>query len=400
MIVLMYQTALVTVSEAFLLIAVCGASGVLARVLGSLLSSEQSARLARFHNVILFAAAGIGFIALAYGQSMTLWLMATLVSGAAGLLYARAYDLSLVGSRSDHAGAPLPTAWIVGIIIVAIFMSYLLVPILVLLPLPLEQISERLAVNSGNLFTRRPEGSTVTLASLPMLVMLLFAASSIKQWLFPRGDYRFTASSRKHLSPELLNNKHFWFIGGLYNLTLGTFIGFSFILPFVLEIVFGYSTLMLVWMAPFLGILGRPLGHWLGRLFGGTLITQVCLLLMGVFAAMAASQFGLMGQPHEMRYFDILFISLVGLVVSSAMANGSVIVTLHKVFPVAYINRALTWVGSFAMIGAVYLPLRFSLGWRTMQLDQVMTEIAAFFIIGFIFNYLAYMRRHGEFYNP
>ena len=121
---------------------------------------------------------------------------------------------------------------------------------------------------------------------------------------------------------------------------------------------------------------------------------------MAIFAALAAKQFELTHHQHDMRYFDVLFTCMLGLVISAAMANGSVVVTLHKVFPVAYINRALTWMGSFAMLGALYLPLRFAVAWQPFSFDQVMTEVALFFVAGFIFNYVIYLRRHGDFYNP
>ncbi|TDP32148.1 NNP family nitrate/nitrite transporter-like MFS transporter [Idiomarina aquatica] len=399
-IVLMYQTSRLAPSDAFLLLGICGGSGVLARVVGSFMSPMQSATIARFHNLIMASVAALGCYALVDFSLHYALYFAVAVSGCSGLLYARAFDLSLVGSRADLSGEMLPSAWVVGIILVATFLAYLIVPLVVMVHLPLSGAAHEFVLSSGNLFIRRAPGSVIWLASFPLFIMALFLVSGVKQWCLPDRRFQFLTGKRQSLSPELLRNRHFWFIGILYNLTLGTFIGVSFVLPFVLEIVFGYSTLMLVWMAPFLAILSRPLGHWLGRLVGGTLITQVCLLLMAIFAALAAKQFELTHHQHDMRYFDVLFTCMLGLVISAAMANGSVVVTLHKVFPVAYINRALTWMGSFAMLGALYLPLRFAVAWQPFSFDQVMTEVALFFVAGFIFNYVIYLRRHGDFYNP
>lgn len=401
MIVLMYQTRQLGVTDAFVLLAVCGAGGVLARVIGSLLSAQATAMVSRYHNLAMLIVAAAGFVGVVYQQThMGILVLALLLSGYPAIIYGRAFDSSLVGTRSDLTGTSLPSAWVVGIILISTFLAYLLVPLVVMLPLPIEGAAKTFVMSSGNLFSRQPIGAAITPASFPLLMAVLFLASSIKQWLLPNTHFPFKPINRVPLRGLLLNNKHLWYVGILYNMTLGSFIGFSFVLPIILEVEFGYSTLMLVWMAPFLGILARPLGHWLGRLFGGTLVTQVCLLLMSVFAAMAARQFLLMDYPQDMRYFDVLFISMMGLVISSAMANGSVVVTLHKVFPLAYVNRVLSWVGSVAFIGAVYLPLRFLLAWEEQGFANVMFEIVVFFVLGFIANYIIYLRRHGEFYNP
>ncbi|MGM0481475.1 MAG: MFS transporter [Pseudomonadota bacterium] len=401
LVVLLYKTNYLTSVESFYVLMSAGSGALVSRLFGMLINVHWSVALMRYHSLLMIFVAGIGFIALLSPRVDIIWLyFAALLSGYSCVIYSRGFDLSLVGSTVDLTGQSMPVGWIVGLIVVTTFTAQLLTPLLSSVQLFLDGSYWVLALSGGHVFARLDPGQSISPIMIPLVVLALFLLLSLQQWLVRPADYAFRPQHRLSLKPLLAKNRHIWYGSILYNMTLGSFIGFSFIFPMVLESFYGRSTLMLVWIAPFLAILSRPLGHWLGTLFGGTLVTQVCLLLMASFAAMAGQQISLSGAPQDLRYFDVFFLSMLGLIVTSAMGNGSVVVTLNKIFPAAYINRALSWAGSIAMLGPVYLPLRFALAIEDASVSAIFAEVAGFFVVGFVANYWVYLRRHGEFYNP
>ncbi|RUO76104.1 nitrate/nitrite transporter [Idiomarina seosinensis] len=401
LVVLLYKTSYLTVTEGFYLLLCAGSGAVCSRLLGTLASVYWSTVLMRYHSLAMLLVALIGVTTMLSPQIDIAWFyFAAFASGYGCVIYSRGFDLSLVGSTVDLSGQSMPAGWVIGLIVLTTFIAQLLAPLVTMVPLPIDQSYWFLTVASGHVFSRLEAGDGITLAIVPTVVAALFLLFILKQWVTGPSVYSFKLQNRLSLKPLLSKNRHIWYGSVLYNMTLGSFIGFSFIFPLVLEVMYGHSTLMLVWIAPFLAILSRPLGHWLGTLFGGTVVTQICLLLMALFAAMAGQQISLSETSQDMRYFDVFFISMVGLIVTSAMGNGSVVVTLNKIFPAAHINRALSWAGSIAMIGAVYLPLRFGLAFANGNVDSIFIEVTGFFSLGFLANYWLYFRRHGDFYNP
>lgn len=401
LVVLLYKANYLTTVQSFYVLVSAGSGALLSRFFGTVINVGWSVALMRYHSLLMLFVAGVGFIALLSPRVDIAWLyFAALLSGYSCVIYSRGFDLSLIGSTADLTGRAMPVGWIIGLVVVTTFIAQLLAPLLSSIPLPFADNYWILAVAGGHVFARMEAGATLSPFLIPVVVMALFLLISIQQWLLRPSDYVLLPQQRRSLKPLLAKNRHIWYGSILYNMTLGSFIGFSFIFPVVMEAFYGHSTLILVWIAPFLAILSRPLGHWLGSLFGGTLVTQVCLLLMALFAAIAGQQLSLSSSPQNMRYFDVFFLSMSGLIVTSAMGNGSVVVTLNKIFPAAYINRALSWAGTIAMLGPVYLPLRFALAIENVRVSAIFAEVAGFFVLGFVANYWIYLRRHGEFYNP
>jgi NNP family nitrate/nitrite transporter-like MFS transporter len=91
---------------------------------------------------------------------------------------------------------------------------------------------------------------------------------------------------------------------------------------------------------------------------------------------------------------------MLGLIFTSALGNGSVVVSMTKVFPRTYTHRVLIWAGTIAMLGAVYLPLRFAWALQSQNMDTVYIDFIVFYVIGLLLNGFVYLRRRGQFYNP
>lgn len=388
-----------TSSQLMSLVAIAGGSGALSRLLGALVVNQLGRwmpaviatimLLVSVDSVVQFSAPDINYSVLA--------LLAAL-SGLGCMMFAPAFDLTRQSKGSVNL--PLSMSVVIGMTIFSLFLAQLAVPLLATWqPAGMESYLV-LQRSSGNFFARIDAGEYLLLNSFSCVWAILFAFTAIVSV----GTALF--ASKKQSLPKvtirklLTQNGHVWYCSILYNMTFGSFIGFAMALPLLLEFVFGYSTLILVWMGPFIALLARPFGRWLAGIFGGALITQISLLMMMLFGVFAGRYMYFAQHGATELYFEPFFISMLGLIFTSALGNGSVVVTMRKVFPRTYTHRVLIWAGTIAMLGAVYLPLRFTLALKSQSIDTVYIDFIVFYVIGLLLNGFIYLRRHGQFYNP
>ena len=206
----------------------------------------------------------------------------------------------------------------------------------------------------------------------------------------------------------------------LYVMTFGSFIGFAAAFPLSIQVIFGYShvvvdgvmthdtpnpngpsALTYAWIAPFIGALIRPVGGWLADKVGGATVTQICAFAMVVFAGAAAYYMRLAYQseaPEE--FFMPFFLVFLGLFAASGIGNGSTFRTIAIVFPKEQAGPVLGWTSAVAAYGAFYIPQVFGEQINAATPEYAMIGFAAFYAICLIVNWHFYLRKPGEFYNP
>lgn len=247
-----------------------------------------------------------------------------------------------------------------------------------------------------------------------VLVGVLFATVFLLK-LLP-GAIR-TSLDRQY---KIFNNKHTWIMSVLYIMTFGSFIGFSAAFPLSIQVIFGYSHVMVdgvmthttpnpngpsaltyAWIAPFIGALIRPVGGWIADKIGGSLVTQLCSVVM-VLCALGAGYF--MQQAYQSatpeQYFVPFFLIFLGLFAASGIGNGSTFRTIAVVFPKEQAGPVLGWTSAVAAYGAFYIPQVLGEQIRAATPEYAMIGFAIFYAICLAVNWFFYLRKNGEFYNP
>lgn len=219
---------------------------------------------------------------------------------------------------------------------------------------------------------------------------------------------------------KIFNNKHTWVMSILYIMTFGSFIGFAAALPLSIQVIFGYSHLMVdgvmthntpnpngpsaltyAWIAPFIGALIRPVGGWISDRLGGALVTQICAVVM-VLAALGAAFF--MQQAYQSatpeQYFMPFFLIFLLLFAASGIGNASTFKTIAVVFPKEQAGPVLGWTSAVAAYGAFYIPQVFGEQIKAATPEYAMIGFAIFYALCLVLNWFFYLRKSGEFYNP
>jgi len=247
-----------------------------------------------------------------------------------------------------------------------------------------------------------------------VLVGVLFATVFLLK-LLP-GAIR-TSLDRQY---KIFNNKHTWVMSVLYIMTFGSFIGFSAAFPLSIQVIFGYSHVMVdgvmthttpnpngpsaltyAWIAPFIGALIRPVGGWIADKIGGSLVTQICSVVM-VICALGAGYFMQLAYQSATpeQYFVPFFLIFLLLFAASGIGNGSTFRTIAVVFPKEQAGPVLGWTSAVAAYGAFYIPQVLGEQIRAATPEYAMIGFAIFYAICLAVNWFFYLRKNGEFYNP
>ena len=247
-----------------------------------------------------------------------------------------------------------------------------------------------------------------------VIVLVLFSTVMLLK-LLP-GAIR-TSLDRQY---KIFNNKHTWVMSVLYVMTFGSFIGFSAAFPLSIQVIFGYSHMMVdgvmthttpnpngpsaltyAWIAPFIGALIRPVGGWVADKVGGSFVTQICSVIMTICAVGAAYY---MQQAYQSatpeQYFVPFFLIFLGLFAASGIGNGSTFRTIAVVFPKEQAGPVLGWTSAVAAYGAFYIPQVLGEQIKAATPEYAMVGFAAFYVLCLVLNWFFYLRKSGEFYNP
>lgn len=247
-----------------------------------------------------------------------------------------------------------------------------------------------------------------------VIVLVLFSTVMLLK-LLP-GAIR-TSLDRQY---KIFNNKHTWVMSVLYVMTFGSFIGFSAAFPLSIQVIFGYSHVMVdgvmthttpnpngpsaltyAWIAPFIGALIRPVGGWIADKAGGSLVTQICSVIMIICAVGAAYYMQLAYQSATPeQYFVPFFLIFLGLFAASGIGNGSTFRTIAVVFPKEQAGPVLGWTSAVAAYGAFYIPQVLGEQIKAATPEYAMVGFAAFYVLCLVLNWFFYLRKSGEFYNP
>ncbi|MCC5826549.1 MFS transporter [Alkalimonas sp.] len=274
-----------------------------------------------------------------------------------------------------------------------------------------------LATSVLGLWLILPESANGSGFSIPKeLVLVLVPFITVLALKFLPGAIR--ASLERQY--KIFNNKHTWVMSVLYVMTFGSFIGFAAALPLSIQVIFGYSHIMVdgvmthntpnpngpsaltyAWIAPFIGALIRPVGGWISDRLGGALVTQVCAVVM-VIAALGAAYF--MQQAYQSaspeQYFIPFFLLFLLLFAASGIGNASTFKTIAVVFPKEQAGPVLGWTSAVAAYGAFYIPQVFGEQIRAATPEYAMIGFAVFYALCLVLNWFYYLRKSGEFYNP
>lgn len=219
---------------------------------------------------------------------------------------------------------------------------------------------------------------------------------------------------------KIFNNKHTWVMSVLYVMTFGSFIGFSAAFPLSIQVIFGYSHIMVdgvmthstpnpngpsaltyAWIAPFVGALIRPVGGWIADKLGGAFVTQLCSVVMILCALGAAYYMQLAYQSATPeQYFVPFFLIFLGLFAASGIGNGSTFRTIAVVFPKEQAGPVLGWTSAVAAYGAFYIPQVLGEQIKAATPEYAMVGFAIFYGLCLLVNWFFYLRKNGEFYNP
>jgi NNP family nitrate/nitrite transporter-like MFS transporter len=247
-----------------------------------------------------------------------------------------------------------------------------------------------------------------------VIILVLFSTVMLLK-LLP-GAIR-TSLDRQY---KIFNNKHTWVMSVLYVMTFGSFIGFSAAFPLSIQVIFGYSHIMVdglmthttpnpngpsaltyAWIAPFIGALIRPVGGWIADKVGGAFVTQICSVVMIVCALGAAYYMQLAYQSATPeQYFVPCFLIFLGLFAASGIGNGSTFRTIAVVFPKEQAGPVLGWTSAVAAYGAFYIPQVLGEQIKAATPEYAMVGFAAFYALCLVLNWFFYLRKSGEFYNP
>ncbi|HEU0318115.1 MAG TPA: MFS transporter, partial [Solirubrobacteraceae bacterium] len=143
------------------------------------------------------------------------------------------------------------------------------------------------------------------------------------------------ARADKESYVRAIGHRQTWIMSLLYIGTFGSFIGYSFALPLVIKNTFPEFLAHHVFIATYLaglgfvgaliGSLARPLGGWLADRFGGSRITMLTFLSMGVFTLGAIAGIN----RHS---FPVCFASFMAIFLLSGIGNGSTYRMIPSIF--------------------------------------------------------------------
>ncbi|ALS98039.1 MFS transporter [Lacimicrobium alkaliphilum] len=219
---------------------------------------------------------------------------------------------------------------------------------------------------------------------------------------------------------QIFRNHHTWVMSVIYTMTFGSFIGFAAAFPLAIKVIFGFqhlmvdgvmthdtanpngpSALMFAWIAPFIGALIRPLGGWLADKFGGALVTQFCALVM-VLSSLGAAYYMQMAYQSATpeQFFWPFFGLFLVLFAATGIGNGSTFRTIAMVFPKEQAGPVLGWTSAVAAYGAFYIPKVFGEQIKATTPEVALIGFAIFYGVCLVLNWMFYLRKNGQFYNP
>jgi NNP family nitrate/nitrite transporter-like MFS transporter len=158
---------------------------------------------------------------------------------------------------------------------------------------------------------------------LPFIAIAVFGATRYMNNL---------SAARSNFRDQLtvVKNPHTWTMSWLYIGTFGSFIGYSFAFPLLLQNEFPEVTTNLAFLGPLIGSIARPFGGLLADKIGGTRVT------FWTFIVMAMAALGVIHSLSIHRFSSFLLLFLV-LFITTGVGNGST----YRMIPIIFRNEKL-----------------------------------------------------------
>ncbi len=206
----------------------------------------------------------------------------------------------------------------------------------------------------------------------------------------------------------IFREKHTWVMSWLYTMTFGSFIGYSFAFPKLIQDVFGTlpdgtknpfapSPLKYAWLGALVGSLIRPLGGWLSDKFGGARVTQWDTVVM-IGAALGVAHYVKLagGSPHPEEYFTPFLLLFLLLFVTTGIGNGSTFRMIPIIFKPDLAGPILGWTSAIAAYGAYIVPKVFGAQIQAKTPHYALWGFAIYYATCLAVNWWYYARRGAE----
>ncbi|WP_051325347.1 MFS transporter [Glycomyces tenuis] len=248
-------------------------------------------------------------------------------------------------------------------------------------------------------------GERIWLHNVPLLWLVLALFAAFMAWRYMDN----LAVSRTPIKQQLpaLTRKHTWVMSVLYIGTFGSFIGYSFAFPLVIQIEFPeFASLWMAALGPLVGSLSRPVGGWLSDKWAGAPITSLSFILMG--CGVLGAVWGI-----DTGSFALFFTSFMVLFLMSGVANGSTYRSIPAIFKAeatAAVGReateeevvqakkltaaALGWISAIGAFGGFLINQAFRIAnEQTGSVVPAMYGFLAAYILFLAMNWWFYQRR-------
>ncbi|MCB2091857.1 MAG: MFS transporter [Alphaproteobacteria bacterium] len=220
---------------------------------------------------------------------------------------------------------------------------------------------------------------------------------------------------------QIFKHPHTWIMTVLYTMTFGSFIGFAAAFPLSIKVIFGFqhiigpdgvmthnisnpngpSALMYGWMGAFIGALIRPVGGWVSDRIGGSLVTQICSIIM-VASALGVAYYmkAAYNSPTPEEFFFPFFLLFLVLFTATGIGNGSTFRTIAIIFDKEQAGPVLGWTSAVAAYGAFIVPQVLGEQIKLTTPEYALYGFAAFYGFCLILNWWAYLRPGAAYKNP
>lgn len=222
--------------------------------------------------------------------------------------------------------------------------------------------------------------------------------------------YLAPGSVRRNLSTQydIFKKKHNWVMTWLYTMTFGSFIGYSFAFPKLIQDVFGYlpggavnpdapDFAHYAWLGPLVGSLVRPLGGWLSDRFGGARVTHwdtVVMIAATAGVAWCVKEAGASTNPETWFLPFLLFFLL--LFVTTGIGNGSTFRMVPFIFEKDKAGPVLGWISAVAAYGAFIIPRVFGQQIKAGTPELALYGFGFYYVSCLAVNWWYYARRNAE----
>ena len=215
----------------------------------------------------------------------------------------------------------------------------------------------------------------------------------------------------------IFRNKHNWIMTWLYTMTFGSFIGYAFAFPKLIDDVFGVirvaadgtpladgitnpnapNSSTYIWIGAGVGALIRPLGGWLSDKWGGARVTHYDTIIMigatigaGYFVAQANQS------PTPEQYFVPFLLLFILLFATTGIGNGSTFRMIPIIFSKEQAGPVLGWTSAIAAYGAYLIPRIFQTQLKAGTPEIALYGFAVYYASCLVVNWWFYARKNAE----